>query len=618
MSHISNDPVAPASKADINSRALKAVIILLAVLLLVPSASARNYALEEAEVNITVDPDGIVHVEESISYVFEGNYSEIYRNIRVMPGGSIRNIEGSFKGEACDFSVKTIPEGYELRGKLPDPTPEKVTFLVSYDHCGAVKVHRDVSEFHYKLWGDEWEKPLGSLKGSIKFPVENENELQYWIHPDGYTQEENVKNNVINVRTKRLPPNRWYEIRAVFPRIASPNSSLVIVDDEKTLSKITFIEDVYEKKIWIIGKFYRLTVVFALLTLIFPFAIYFRYGRESKIDYQAIYEREPPTDSKPAIVNAIMFWNIGFPTMHGFTATVMDLANLGYISLRTAKSEEKGTLELSKHKVEDILIELSNHDTNPPSKETQGDLPELEDFERDVLNLLKDHASGTTVSWNRMKKDLGKGKDFYHFVHAWNEKVKRHIIVDEFFQSRGNTYIGKFGKYTLIAAIVFSIVRALFFPLGTFPLALIIQILLVLIGAFGFFMLIFINIFKKVMGRWTPEGKLYYMRWKNFRKYLIDFSALKEHPPESIKLWDSYLVYATAMGIAELVLKNMSLIVPSEQLNDSCFDSLHDNYSQFGSGLESAYSSSNPSSDGSGGGAGGVGDGSGGGGGGAD
>ena len=86
--------------------------------------------------------------------------------------------------------------------------------------------------------------------------------------------------------------------------------------------------------------------MFALFALAFPFYIYFKYGREPKIDYNAIYEREPPSDSRPAVVNAIMQGKMGIPTMDGFTATVMELANLGYISLRTVKSEEIKALGL--------------------------------------------------------------------------------------------------------------------------------------------------------------------------------------------------------------------------------------------------------------------------------
>ena len=203
------------------------------------------------------------------------------------PGESIQNIEGYCSDEACKFSVNPTSEGYELVGSLPNPTPEKVTFFISYDHYGAVKVHSDVSEFHYKLWGEEWEKPLGSLKGSIKLPVKNESEIQYWIHPTGYTQDANVEQNVLNLRTTEIPPNKWYEIRVVFPRIASPNSSLVQVDDEEGLEKILAIENEYQHRGSILKNLYNLTLLFAFLALAFPFFIYFRYGREPKIDYEA-------------------------------------------------------------------------------------------------------------------------------------------------------------------------------------------------------------------------------------------------------------------------------------------------------------------------------------------
>lgn len=611
---LSNGSVEPLRKANINPLVLKTVILLLVLLCMVSSASARDFALEEATTNITIDPSGLVHVEESISYAFEGNYNEVFRILKVSPGESIQNIKGHCSDEACTFSVRPTSEGYELVGGLPTPTPEKVTFFISYDHYGAVKVHSDVSEFHYKLWGEEWEKPLGSLKGSITLPVKNETELQYWIHPTGYTQAAGVEQNVLNLKTTEIPSYQWYEVRVVFPRIESPNSSLVQVDNAEGLKEIKSIEDEYVMKGSILKGLYSLTILFAFLALVFPVLIYIRYGREPKIDYEAIYEREPPTDSRPAVVNAIMQGKIGTPTMNGFTATVMNLANLGYISLRTVKSEENRALGLFKSESEDILVELVSPDSD---EEAKGTLPKLENFEKDVFNLLKKHASENKVSWNKLKKELGKGTDFYQFVLAWNKKVEKHIVVEKLFRSTGNTYTGIFGLVTIIVAVVYFIAISKYFPSNSFPLASNMSILVVLLGVFGLVMIIFSSTFEKVMGRWTPEGKLYYKRWNNFKKYLTDFSALKEHPPESIQIWDSYLVYATALGVAEEVLKNMSLVVPDEQLKYSHFYYVHHSYAQFGSGFGRAYAASTPSSNGGGGGVGGVGGGSGGGGGGA-
>lgn len=598
------------------SLVLKAVVLFLVFLCLVPTASARDYTLEGATTNITIDPRGIVHVQEAISYTFEGSYNEVFRKLNVLPGESIQNITGYCSESSCKFSVKEIPEGYELIGSLPNPTPEKVTFFISYDHYGAVKVHSDISEFHYKLWGDEWDKPLGNLRGSIAFPVENESAIQYWVHPTSYTEEVNVENNVLKIRTNEIPAYQWYEVRVVFPRITSPNPNFVQIDDAEGLKEIIAIENEYQQRGSVLKSIYNATLLSGLLALVFPLFIYFKYGREPKIDYNGIYEREPPTDSKPAVVNAIMEGRGGVPQISGFTATIMDLVNRGYISLRTVEVEESKWAGLSKSKSEDILIEILDQNRNGKNRGNLEDPNKLEDFEKDALDLLKSHASGSEVSWKQLKKELGKGTDFYDFITYWNKKVKARTGIDKLFRSEGNKYIRVFAGVLVALAIIYILIIAQNFPPSEFPLASNLNKLIFLIGGFGFLLIAISAVGERVLGQWTLEGKIYYEKWNNFKKYLTDFSALKEHPPESIKIWDSYLVYATALGVAEEVIRNMTLVVPPEQLQVSSFYLIHHNYSQFGSGFDSAYTSSNPASQG-GGGVGGVGGGSGGGGGGA-
>ncbi|WP_054864542.1 DUF2207 family protein [Methanosarcina barkeri] len=76
------------------------------------------------------------------------------------------------------------------------------------------------------------------------------------------------------------------------------------------------------------------------------------------------------------------------------------------------------------------------------------------------------------------------------------------------------------------------------------------------------------------------------------KKYLTDLSALKEHSPESIETWDSYLVYAISLGISKELLQNMSLIVPSEQLRESRFYPISSSYIISERSCENASSSS--------------------------
>lgn len=120
-----------------------------------------------------------------------------------------------------------------------------------------------------------------------------------------------------------------------------------------------------------------------------------------------------------------------------------------------------------------------------------------------------------------------------------------------------------------------------------------------------------------IFGQWTQEGRLFYLKWKNFKKFLKDNSLINEHPPESIVIWKKYLIYGTALGVADNVYKAMKL----QEKNISDYDDDIFLYHHYGGyymmhhAFETGQTAANPSSDA--GGFGGLGGGSGGGGGGA-
>lgn len=67
----------------------------------------------------------------------------------------------------------------------------------------------------------------------------------------------------------------------------------------------------------------------------------------------------------------------------------------------------------------------------------------------------------------------------------------------------------------------------------------------------------------------TPKGKENSNKWNNFKKYLKDFSLIKEHPSSSMVIWNNYLVYATALNVAKFVQEAMVKLIPKEILDDS-------------------------------------------------
>ena len=60
----------------------------------------------------------------------------------------------------------------------------------------------------------------------------------------------------------------------------------------------------------------------------------------------------------------------------------------------------------------------------------------------------------------------------------------------------------------------------------------------------------------------TQKGTDEKEEWKGLKKYMEDFSLMKEKEVPELILWEKYLVYATAFGISDKVLKQLKVIYP--------------------------------------------------------
>ena len=64
----------------------------------------------------------------------------------------------------------------------------------------------------------------------------------------------------------------------------------------------------------------------------------------------------------------------------------------------------------------------------------------------------------------------------------------------------------------------------------------------------------------------TQKGSNEQEQWKGLKKYMENFSLLNEREVPELVLWEKYLVYATAFGVADKVLDQLKVKYP--QLND--------------------------------------------------
>jgi len=595
----------------LNSRIFVILFIVAAVLLLLTSsAAARSYSFDRVDDEIVVDENGIVHVTKRIHYSFitspGDEFNEVFYTVFSGYNGiTMKNATGYLEGYPnSDFSIAPVREGYELICKLPKPNPNSVVFVVSYELYGGINAYNDVTELNYALWSNYWDRPVSILNANFTIenvpnqPLEHSGSQLLFVRPSLYVTTSGggeysevgsqTKTLIPHVSVANIPAYRGMEARILYPPMPSPDPQYVNVINSSGLNAILEEEKAYARADTYPFIMIMIQILIILIGIAIPIYIYFKYGREYKTGYVGLYERELPTNTNPALINAIIKGH-GKPNMNAFVSTIMSLVDRDYISISEIE------LANSKKNSKEIILKFEKPaDSN------------LDKIESDVYNFLKGYAINNEIIWKNFQKKLGESPKFYNFLNKWYASVSAASNFSSYFEHKGNSLITGTGIGLIIISFVMFFLSEILAPSDFHPMTSVVGMLCFVSGILGIILIIYPILFKKSMGRWTRAGRVFYLKWDNFEKYLTDYSLIEKYPPSSIIIWDHYIVYAMALGIADTALKNMKLASPTAQLEGSHFYYIH-YYPFFYVGMNSAYSSSVPQSSGGGGPGGGFG-----------
>ena len=579
------------------------LILLFSTATLVSASDDRSYSIENALIDLTVQSNGMLHVEEEYDYTFDGEFNGVYRDIPLKPGESVENIKVSAIGAYPILKVSDENGQKHLKiylysdaGHTKKIRDCSVAVMISYDMKNVVTLFNDVGGLHYKLWGSEWDVDVGHMDATINLPGKEGNE--YFVNPDEYTVKNKSYGDTISIESTRIPKGEFYELVALMPRDDFDDDA-PYAKHENMNGRDMIIKNVEDS---VNGRnFWNTTYLgLGLLSLLSPVGAaftYLRYGREPKVDYDGIYERDLPTDDPPEIINALIEnkSDIGKPDLKGFEASIMNLIDRKILKLFTEEDSDSG--------MKDLILTFNHEKEN-----------ELSSSEKIVFNILSHFARDNTLNLSTLNNQLSSESEarwFVDHIEKWENKVESKIKKPYYFDDTGSTI----NAFLVTGGCVFGailIILGFLTNLGNGIYCIAGGIFLVI------FSLILMFLDEDILGRWTKEGRVFYLKWDNFKKFLEDNSLMEEHPPESIVVWKKYLIYGTALGVAEEVYESMKLQVPNiSDYDDGIF--MYHYYGGYGL-WHSAYNASentiNPSSSSSGG-FGGLGGGSGGGGGGA-
>ena len=275
-----------------------------------------------------------------------------------------------------------------------------------------------------------------------------------------------------------------------------------------------------------------ISIIIFGISFLTPFLIYCKFGRKFKNVPEDVYRRELPDEIKPAVVNAILNGK-GKPNMDGFVATIMDLSERGYISFREKYIRINGKIS------RELFLSFE--------KDIDDDLWVLE---KQVYLFLKRYMEGDEILWRKLQWKLKADNYYFTFFNEWKETVAFEACYEYFYKETGYFWCLAAGLIMILYTVF------MFFIIDLSPGMV---LLCAPVGILGGGLWIFTSIAPIELGQWTKEGHDFSIQWMGFANYLKDYSMIHEHPPTSVIIWNHYLIYAMALGIANKAIENMEL-----------------------------------------------------------
>lgn len=587
-----------------------AVILILGFAIYSITPLNRSYSIDNANMDLIIDKYGKLHVDEVYDYSFNGEYNGVYRDIPLKYGESIRNIKVSAEG-AYPVVEKNETGNYERlkiylysdqqhTQKIKDCN---VRVHIGYDMNKVVKVYDDVGVLQYKLWDKQWDVGVKHMDVKVHLPGDTGN--SYYINPEKFTKSSSMDGNTISIVSNGVSKGEIYELLVFMPRDELTRSASYAYHHNGTGKEMilnNLNSSLNEKNFWD-----TFCTIFTLLVFIGPAIVicaYIKYGREPKVDYDGIYERELPSDDPPEIVNAIFSQShvIGTPDMEGFEASILNIIDKKVFEINTQENEDSDEA--------DVVLTIKNDKKD-----------ELSSSEQIIFETLSHFATDDVLNLSDLRKKLTNetnAKWFMEHFKSWKDQVKdeNKEYSKKYFNTKGSDISSAVGLFGFIIAVIAFCCCLIFIPLQEARIwCAKMSVLIGIISILIFFLP------ADYVGQWTYEGRVLHLKWKNFKKFLEDNSLIEEHPPESIVIWKKYLIYGAALGIADKVYDSMKLQIPNVGEYDDGVFVYHscDGFTSMHSAIKTGEYWANPpsDSDGGSGGSGGFGGGSGGGGGGA-
>lgn len=492
-----------------------------------------------------------------------------------------------------------------------DNSSDTRTYKIYYTVNNAVKIYSDCTEFYWQFLSDENSMSGRNITGTVTLPkgIQDIEKLRVWGHGDFSGNIEKVSTNQVQFNMNTLHSNSMLEIRIVTEDNIFEES--INNYNIPKLSSILEKEQRWADEANAQRAKARIAFIAVALVILVIFSIYLRKiikyinaGKELKLQQysknELQYFRDIPNEKNATPARAAYLYyfknvNSSFEnyTSKIFSATLLQLTLKKYITL---EAEGKKNIRINKLPKTNELVPLEK------DEQTVYDL---------IIKASKTNTSITTEEFEKYAKR--NYDDFYEYMERVCQEAKEYEInsgvIDEERKKLYNKWSRKGGFY------IFAILLLMFSTIAVILVPILIEFIICAV-------LCFKNAGK--ISALSEKGYEESCQWKALKKYMEDFSLLKEKEVPDLILWEKFLVYATTFGISKKVLDQLVEVYPQITSEDyyrnghytylyiashnsglNSLDNLDKSFSSIAQTASSAYSAAHSSSSsGSGGGGG--------------
>ncbi len=581
------------------TRKLISIFIISLFLILIGSTkSEASLHLNNLDFNVQINEDGSMNVTETWDIdISETNTlyktfdidKEKYTAITDFKVEEITN--GTIKEfRKTDLWKHHIDEDYYFGGINQDGNYEvawgvnitsnaKRKYEISYRVIDAVKKYGDCTELYWQFIGDRFEIKADKITGTIKLPVpvQNKEELRVW----GHTKYLNGEIYATDTRTiefhlEDYTANEYVEVRILMPTYVMNNlefTSLenkeaeILEEEEKEAAEANARRAKRDKQMQI--TIIAITAIVGLIGLVFINGIRknikaLKDNPKIKPEMELDYYRELPDETATPLEANFILTKGTFDLSKTISATILDLTLKGYIKVEQIDKT--------------INIEILNKDAS----KLQGDeiyvLELLKNAEKNKKSKseVENEETAKIVTMKEVEKYIKQKPEQLIKMQNGFEKISKNISqykgkYDKNIAKKSETYITKsIGYIFLLIAIVMAVIIGIAIT-GEFVQNIVTYALIT-----GFFTVVVLVInlvlISKLINRFsgfTSKGINEQEQWKAFKKYMEDFSLLDEKEVPQLVIWEKYLVFATAFGIADKVIKQLKVKYPELNNQDT-------------------------------------------------